>query len=106
MNGVGLLIPISFRVPLVCVFTMFSEVGKEKDGKIGIEGSRGFRESSRNEAASSGSESQIGPMLTSSLSTCSSKDILRVSHGPSSVSVYVDSSEVLEYCAEKVLPVL
>src|SRR5271156_3173110 len=84
VNGVGLLIPISLGVPW---FAMLRGVWKERVGVIGKEGSRGFRESNKNEAASSGSESDIDSMLTSSLSTCHSSSDEFVSCGPSSVSV-------------------
>ena len=54
---------------------------------MGKEGSRGFHESSRNKAASSGSKSDVGLMLTSSLSTCCSSSDEFVLCGPSSVLV-------------------
>ena len=83
VNGVGLLITISLGVPW---FAMLRGVWKERVGVIGKEGLRGFRELNKNEAVSLGSESDVGLMLTSSLSTCCSSSDEFVSHGPSSTS--------------------
>ena len=66
---------------------MLGGMWNERVGVIGNEGSRGFRESSKNEAASLGSESDMDSMLTSDLSTCRSSSDEFISRGPSSASV-------------------